>query len=1327
MSEDIGTSSVRRSEQDGKDPMPGEEGNKYLKSLAEFIAQNMTKLQDGTTALEFSPTTLKCLISRLDGKDKQIKRGFSFFKKDPTIDVMAAIKEAVAMVAHVMVTGQKLPPDIEFSALNFSVFPCLVKVTIKKIAISSVEGLGHVNELCCHDCSIVETTRLMETLKHVGAVKLFQCTSEWKTLQHVAKTLRQLHVQKGYLEEVLILPGKAEAWDKLIELDLSYNSIQSLHPTCGSLVNLTRINLAYNKLKDISALKLCPHIRYANLDENLFSSFAHIAVALPNVDELHIAMNKIETFHGLDNLLSLETLDVSNNNIGTFWFLDIVLEQCSKLNRVAMANNPVFKKVPVEYISVVERAAFIKRQKITLEGVQFGLQPEQTTNEVSTMYSRCWDPPLTFRPADPATMNPANETNQSDNLASTHRKQTTRTTVISETTIDASNPPPSKSEQNESFESQDTSELKQEKSKYQEDWLSVTQSTTVTNSGPSDQQSKTKTRKVVVKKIVKKKKVGDSELDATTRPTQSTEIEEDRRLEDTQANMIDSFHSDPAQGLDQTSSFPNNTITPPVSPPLVSQSTHVEDKIPSEHNEVSPPDFDLGREQEPPKVQSKLPSVLPIVEPVNPVKVDTGRLLIDQSTVSGMLTVDEVISRGCWAGVRNLLDLLPSLSFGPKANKMECFCFPLNEGPVWEEDVISQPAVEIWLMDTRWNSLTFDPSVKRYKKMYLIKVSEIHMSAHNRKYVVAKQRLIQPWEVDASEPKAKPSSFDRTPIVYACSTHTSTSNIFYQENNSVHLKNVDVRKGLETPKATEKTRSFSRTSDFEGAMDGTVAMAPNNADALCESIGFVAKQRLLCGLVVYSQEHADVVLRFLRTQMKLILDEKEHAPEESSFVLMSNSSIVRSISGQESVNGKEPSSPSNQGGTTGKAVPLLTLSAMRVGSHPPVTPDEVEMHMKGSVFGRPPDPKILLAYKANPGNTEAQDQGLRTTESLKFASYVNFLFSCDKENDERCGIFVLSDYRIYFALDYNMTTPALNLTQYFVPFTNHPRNSLNSIQVGYNMQYLRLTFGGESGDTYLLLTRDVSVTTGILQQLEAMLQEEGLADEVRPKPFQSPFSFRPLGDKREQVLSYTCMFITTASLATAPQGASRLLQKPLAWLSQARRGLGSSTANHGSDKLEYPQHIYPLRHVAKEMIPVSLVITPSQVYLVHENYSGWPDEERSEKRWTILRAQNVQNLEQIELGNERNHLSSHVITLKFMSDDTGEEKWVFVSQHGTNNASITHTLSKVWYDIMRIQLPRVDIAQSDKVSLFESSDLERKELVINGLVHPYKKAYGVHK
>ncbi|KAL3274817.1 hypothetical protein HHI36_019600 [Cryptolaemus montrouzieri] len=171
-------------------------------------------------------------------------------------------------------------------------------------------------------------------IKHLKP-DLYQCSTpkKWGHSKNSLFENNHLSIESIDLShnEISILTKAFNAFTKLSHLNLQNNSIQHISDIdFENNFALEHLNLADNSISVISkaAFTKLHHLRDINLSHNKIIQVE--LKLLPQLSDINLSYNKItfEKIQGIHHLLSLETLDLSYNELnGTSNFLIIFLQQ----------------------------------------------------------------------------------------------------------------------------------------------------------------------------------------------------------------------------------------------------------------------------------------------------------------------------------------------------------------------------------------------------------------------------------------------------------------------------------------------------------------------------------------------------------------------------------------------------------------------------------------------------------------------------------------------------------------------------------------------------------------------------------------------------------------------------------------------------------------------------------------------------------------------------------------------------------------------------------------------------------------------------------------
>lgn len=101
----------------------------------------------------------------------------------------------------------------------------------------------------------------------------------------------------------------------MIDLNLNGNNILEIDKTIDLVPNLKILHLSNNKIAQINDLGGLSHLTHLYLSNNLVSECENLHLKLGNVLVLDLSQNNISSLKGFSKLYSLESLNLSSNNI----------------------------------------------------------------------------------------------------------------------------------------------------------------------------------------------------------------------------------------------------------------------------------------------------------------------------------------------------------------------------------------------------------------------------------------------------------------------------------------------------------------------------------------------------------------------------------------------------------------------------------------------------------------------------------------------------------------------------------------------------------------------------------------------------------------------------------------------------------------------------------------------------------------------------------------------------------------------------------------------------------------------------------------------------
>ncbi|CAL1531489.1 unnamed protein product [Lymnaea stagnalis] len=266
-------------------------------------------------------------------------------------------------------------------------------------------------------------------------------------LETVKQTLTRfdVHESKSSIKEILLQDAphwKAEDgslivgyWDLVLVADLSHNSFSDI-PDCIQLMpNIENLNLSHNVIESIQNLQWLSQLTHLDLSKNNIRHVDSLHTKMGNVKVVKLAHNRLESLHGFAKLFSLEKLDVSHNKIVSIEELKYV-SQLPCLEDLLLVGNAVTNTLDYRTKTL---ELFGDRVREVVLDKQVTDQKELDTVAVLQALQRAKDVKLTMRPKKNASAVSLSEYSQgsptnslTDNLESkTNRNDSPGPGVIS--------------------------------------------------------------------------------------------------------------------------------------------------------------------------------------------------------------------------------------------------------------------------------------------------------------------------------------------------------------------------------------------------------------------------------------------------------------------------------------------------------------------------------------------------------------------------------------------------------------------------------------------------------------------------------------------------------------------------------------------------------------------------------------------------------------------------------------------------------------------------------------------------------------------------------
>lgn len=159
-------------------------------------------------------------------------------------------------------------------------------------------------------------------------------------------------------------------WSVLKQLTISETSITTIYPyTFKPLGNLVKLNLSNNLLEKLpEGLEQLHNIKYLNFADNYITDLRALPKNLKHLSTINLNNNKLVSLDGLENLCSLEKIDLRRNELQDIKSLKPIILQfiknSDKFSNVYLANNNLPKNYRIELFNLFNGVKYKNNMKI---------------------------------------------------------------------------------------------------------------------------------------------------------------------------------------------------------------------------------------------------------------------------------------------------------------------------------------------------------------------------------------------------------------------------------------------------------------------------------------------------------------------------------------------------------------------------------------------------------------------------------------------------------------------------------------------------------------------------------------------------------------------------------------------------------------------------------------------------------------------------------------------------------------------------------------------------------------------------------------------------
>ncbi|KAA8541365.1 hypothetical protein F0562_025316 [Nyssa sinensis] len=290
-------------------------GDRYLESLVKFVDKQAGQLIEGTLVLKLNPVGLHYVQSRLEALNEleslltgapvdYLRAYVSDLGDHRAIEQLRRILRLLTSLKVVSVLPQPARDPTPLSLLPFGRLKVL-ELRGCDLSTSAARGLLELRhtleKIICHDST--------DALRHVFASRIAEIKN-------------------------------SPQWNRLSFVSCACNGLVLMDESLQLLPVVDTLDLSRNKFTKVDNLRKCNKLKHLDLGFNHLRTIASFSEVSCQIVKLVLRNNALTTLHGIENLKSLEGLDLSYNIISNFSELEI-LAGLPSLKSLWLEGNPL--------------------------------------------------------------------------------------------------------------------------------------------------------------------------------------------------------------------------------------------------------------------------------------------------------------------------------------------------------------------------------------------------------------------------------------------------------------------------------------------------------------------------------------------------------------------------------------------------------------------------------------------------------------------------------------------------------------------------------------------------------------------------------------------------------------------------------------------------------------------------------------------------------------------------------------------------------------------------------------------------------------------------
>ncbi|KAL1200744.1 Dynein regulatory complex subunit 3 [Cardamine amara subsp. amara] len=290
-------------------------GDRYIEKLQKFLEDEAESLLEETIILKLNPVGLHYLHLRLESL-RELERMLSGAPVDylrayvsdlGDYRALEQLRRILRILTSLKVVSTLPSPTRDPTPLSLIPFGRLKILELRGCDLSTSPAKGllqlrhSLEKIICHNST--------DALRHVFASRIAEITN-------------------------------SPEWNKLAVISCACNRLVLMDESLQLLPAAESLDLSRNKFAKVDNLRRCTKLKHLDLGFNHLRTVSHLSEVSCNLVKLVLRNNALTTLRGIENLKSLEGLDVSYNIISNFSELEF-LWSFSSLKELWLEGNPV--------------------------------------------------------------------------------------------------------------------------------------------------------------------------------------------------------------------------------------------------------------------------------------------------------------------------------------------------------------------------------------------------------------------------------------------------------------------------------------------------------------------------------------------------------------------------------------------------------------------------------------------------------------------------------------------------------------------------------------------------------------------------------------------------------------------------------------------------------------------------------------------------------------------------------------------------------------------------------------------------------------------------